>query len=278
MVLLRLEKLRQVRRQAAHTQRQLRGTFRDGCVIDIDEAYSPALVNVEVYGRAGQTVKLPAQLTGEYLDLSPRLLAARLVGREVLLLAPTGRPAERLLVAGLKSTLALLNNTENDVTGFREQAARVLFPDLEAFTVELSTDRADRDRTLRVRTVTMALAGTPSRCRVRLNLSSNGVTQAYESSQVYTSAAGQEVDYRGAGDTLPTVTVLPLAGATPFYLNVPAGGSLSLSLESDIEGTSNALEGAYLVATSTGGRERSNGLSFASTGALPLLRVHGALR
>ena len=108
MVLPRLEKLRQVRRQAAQTERLQKGTYQEGRVVSLDATYSPALANVEMYARAGQGSTVPAQLLGLWDELSPRLLAARLVGRDVLLLAPSGRPDERLYVVGVKSQPALL--------------------------------------------------------------------------------------------------------------------------------------------------------------------------
>ena len=278
MVLPRLESLRSVRRQAARIDRRVEGTIQEGRVVSIDPTYSPALVNVDLYARTGASATVPAQLVGDYDADSPRVLASRLVGRDVLLLAPSGRPGQRLYVLGLKSTPALLDNTGNDVTGYAEQAARPAMPDLEAFDVEIVSDRADHQRTLRIRTITLALAGTPSRCAVRVNLTAGPVSQTYESAVVFTQGAAQDLDYMGAAEGLPTVTVSPLAGALPLSVPVPAGQSMCLNVVSDISGTLALREGAYHVALTSTPDALSQGLVFDSQPPLPVLRIHGSLR
>lgn len=104
MVSPRLSILGQLDRGLSRTQDRLSGLVQRGRVRAIDTTYFPALLEISLYLRGGQTATLNrVQLVGDFARVAPSELDTVLLGKDVLLLCPSGRPAEEAYVVGIVS-------------------------------------------------------------------------------------------------------------------------------------------------------------------------------
>ena len=104
MVNPRLPILSHLAGSLGRTERTLSGLVQRGRVVNVHEDYYPALLDIDLYLRLGKTARINrVQLVGDFHTIPSSHIGAVLLHKDVLLLCPSGRPAEEAYVVGIVS-------------------------------------------------------------------------------------------------------------------------------------------------------------------------------
>ena len=262
MVLPRLERIGEIDRALARTERMLAAQTVRGRITAIDGPLFPTLVSCSVsVGGERATLENCQMLGDDFQDLTTQQIVERLLGQDVLIFSPKGLAGEHYIMGLIARPKILLDGLVNTSTGVEE------VDESRSYTRDITIASTVGPRLLRVvgmeQTVIRAEGAIPE-----ISLEASGVKSAFTpNSPVRTTA--HEIGGRGFDSPGAILT-------GEFRINIPGGDTVKLTLTYGTQG------GGYFVPLSPSPTDgRLNPVATwtpvpSSAAPAPLLRLFGS--